>query len=147
MSGCYRWFIFDLDTNKMAEVLGSKTKGYAILRRWFKKNGCGHEQGSVYRSLKPIGREFLGDFTDSLGKENPWLATTVKKFAISSSGAKNYDFTESLRDAALSAEGVAGANDAESAAASAQKAAEDQKAVPADEFVKSVERENENVNE
>ena len=144
----FRAFNFDLNTNEMFASLGSKTKGYVILRRWFEKNGAVHRQGSGYRSLAPITKGAATKLVRKLGTENPWLATCIRTFDVTSSGENDFDFTKTLRLAAEAAsKNVTGANNAESAAASAQKAAEDQKAVPADEFVKSVERENENVNE
>ncbi len=36
---------FDLDTNQMLILLGSKTKGYSILKKEFKKLGFEHRQG------------------------------------------------------------------------------------------------------
>lgn len=149
MSGRYRFFFFDFDTAEMGRLLNSETKGYSIVRRWFKKNDVTHIQGSGYKSKNPLTADDALAMVRKLGAENPWLATTVKSFVVTSGGKKDYDFSDDVRDAAAAAvkESVAGANDAESAAASAQKAAEDQKAVPADEFVKIVERENENVNE
>lgn len=148
MSGQYRFFFFDFNTAEMGRLLNAETKGYSIVRRWFKKNDVIHVQGSGYRSLKPLTRTAALSLVKKLGSENPWLATTVKSFVVTNAGKKDYDFSDAVRNAAAaSSKNVAGANDAESAAASAQKAAEDQRAVPADEFVKTVERENGNVNE
>ena len=148
MSGQYRFFFFDFDTAEMGRLLNSETKGYSIVRRWFKKNDVTHIQGSGYRSKNPLTKDDALAVVRKLGAENPWLATTVKSFVVTNAGKKDYDFSDAVRNAAAaSSKNVAGANDAESAAASAQKAAEDQKAVPADEFVKTVEREVENVNE
>ena len=144
----YRAFNFDLDTKAMFSELGSKTKGYDVLRRWFEKNRCEHRQGSGYRSLFPLTQIEATKLVERLGSENPWLASCVNRFDVTNSGANDFNFTDTLRVAALSAaRNVAGINDADSAAASAQNVAADQKAIPADEFVKNVERENENVNE
>lgn len=148
MSAQYRWFLFDLDTKGMENVLGSQTKGYGILRQWFTKHGFEHKQGSVYRTLKPMARSVLGNVVDQLGQENPWLATTVNNFAVTSSGAKDYDFTASLRAAASAAsKNVAGANNAGSATASAKNVAAAQLAISPEDLLKQAAAENVNVND
>ena len=98
----YRAVNFDLDTKAMFEVLGSKTKGYAIIKKSMKEFGFIHRQGSGYRSGKPLNKMELDEFVDNFGKSNPWLADCVKAFDVTDSGRTDFDFTETLKQSARS---------------------------------------------
>lgn len=107
----YRAVNFDLNTDAMQQVLGSKTKGYGLIKKSMENLGFEHRQGSGYRSLEPMTRAEAETFTHNLGRENPWLADCVKTFDITNSGIADYDFTDILRNAAYeAAHDVDGAN-------------------------------------
>ena len=117
MRGQYRSVNFDLDTKAMQEVLGSKTKGYSLIKKSMKEFGFSHRQGSGYRSEKPMTRDESIQFAKSFGKANPWLTDCVKAFDVTNSGRADYDFTDTVKNAARSAqttsESVSGNNEKE----------------------------------
>lgn len=111
MKGRYMFVNFDLSTDAMQAVLGSKTNGYAIIRKSMENLGFSHRQGSGYKSDEPMTKKQVRKFVNDLGRANPWLANCVKTFDITNSGVADYDFTNTLRNAANAAEqDVDGAN-------------------------------------
>lgn len=98
----YRAVNFDLDTKAMLEVLGSRTKGYALIKKSMKEFGFVHRQGSGYRSIRPLNRDEIVAFVKKIGISNPWLADCVKAFDVTDSGRTDFDFTEALKQSARS---------------------------------------------
>ncbi len=73
---------FDLDTNQMQLCLGSKTAGYAILKKEFKKEGFIHRQGSGYVSKNQIKTGRAIKAVIDITHRNPWLAQCVNKIDL-----------------------------------------------------------------
>lgn len=73
---------FDLDTNQMALLLGSKTVGYSKLKKSFKKVGFIHRQGSGYLSKKPISKFKAIQAIKIVARQNPWLLSCLNKMDV-----------------------------------------------------------------
>lgn len=103
MRGYLRAVNFDLDTKGMSETLGSRTKGYRLLRQSMKQLGFSHRQGSGYLSEKPMTKYEVKNFISKLGTANPWLANCTKVFDVTNTTGKAHDYTIGLIKAASEA--------------------------------------------
>lgn len=78
----YKAVNFDLDTNQMLLMLGSKTAGYDKLKKSFKKVGFIHRQGSGYISKKPLSNMEMTGVLRKIAKNNPWLGACLNKMDV-----------------------------------------------------------------
>ncbi len=96
---CFKAINFDLDTEQMEIELGSKTKGYSLLKKSFKKIGFSHRQGSGYVSRKPLSDVQVTGVLKKIAKQNPWLSTCINRMDITEVG-NMFDVSDFVRKAA-----------------------------------------------
>lgn len=78
-------FTFDLDTNKLKEVLGEKgyTKAYNELYDYFcNDRGFEHRQGSVYCTHKLMNDYDVWKMSCELQKECPWITSALTRMDV-----------------------------------------------------------------
>lgn len=87
---------FDLDTHKMQEAIGSKTKGYNILKSAFKNYGFSHRQGSGYVSINDITDRRVIEVVTKITEKYPWLADCAGKIDVTNVGS-TFDLLPTLK--------------------------------------------------
>lgn len=96
---CFKSINFDLDTEQMKIELGSKTKGYSLLKKAFKKIGFSHRQGSGYVSVKPLSDVQVTGVLKKIAKQNSWLSTCINRMDITDIG-NMFDVADFVRKVA-----------------------------------------------
>ena len=91
---------FDMDTHQLkAHYPGANYRqAYDDLRRFFKRHGFSHRQGSGYLSDQRLGTADIFDLMDELGRQFPWAADCVRRIDVTNVG-RQHDLTELLRPA------------------------------------------------
>ena len=91
---------FDLDTHKLQEHYpgANYRQAYDDLRRFFKRHGFSHRQGSGYLSDQKLGTADIFDLMDELGRQFPWAGACVRKIDVTIVG-RQHDLTELLQPA------------------------------------------------
>lgn len=82
-------FTFDLDTNKLKEILGEKsyTKAYNELFDFFcRDNGFEHRQGSVYCTKKLMNDYDVWRLSCELQEKCPWIASAITRMDVANIG-------------------------------------------------------------
>jgi len=72
-------------------------EAYADIRRFMKKMGFVHRQGSVYISKNPMTNADVNILVGKLAKEFPWLSQCVKEFDVTSIGTQ-HSLKKALRE-------------------------------------------------
>lgn len=72
---------FDIDTNVGKQIFGEQgyTKIYADIRRFMKKRGWKHIEGSVYMSGQPMSNSGVAYMIDNMKEEYPYLDKCVRE--------------------------------------------------------------------
>ena len=72
---------FDIDTNVGKMIFGERgyTKIYADIRRFMKKEGWRHIEGSVYMSGQPMSSSDVAYMIDSIKEKYPYLDKCVRE--------------------------------------------------------------------
>ena len=89
-------FTFDLDTNKLKEVLGEKgyTKAYNELYDYFcNDRGFEHRQGSVYCTHKLMNDYDVWKMSCELQKKCPWITSALTRMDVTNIGT-THEVTE-----------------------------------------------------
>ena len=91
---------FDMDTHQLkVHYPGANYRqAYDDLRRFFKRHGFSHRQGSGYLSDQRLGTADIFDLMDELGRQFPWAADCVRRIDVTNVG-RQHDLTELLRPA------------------------------------------------
>ena len=91
---------FDMDTHQLkAHYPGANYRqAYDDLRRFFKRHGFSHRQGSGYLSDQRLGTADIFDLMDELSRQFPWAADCVRRIDVTNVG-RQHDLTELLRPA------------------------------------------------
>lgn len=91
---------FDMDTHQLkVHYPGANYRqAYDDLRRFFKRHGFFHRQGSGYLSDQRLGTADIFDLMDELGRQFPWAADCVRRIDVTNVG-RQHDLTELLRPA------------------------------------------------
>ena len=91
---------FDMDTHQLkAHYPGANYRqAYDDLRRFFKRHGFSHRQGSGYLSYQRLGTADIFDLMDELSRQFPWAADCVRRIDVTNVG-RQHDLTELLRPA------------------------------------------------
>lgn len=89
---------FDLDTHKLqAQYPGANySNAYYDLRRFFKKHGFEHRQGSGYISLNKLATADIYDLMDDLTQALPWIGDCVNKIDVTNIG-QQHDLIDLVR--------------------------------------------------
>ena len=92
---------FDLDTHLLQQHYpgANYRQAYDDLRRFFKRHGFSHRQGSGYLSDQKLTTADIYDLMDELSLQFPWIGVCVKKIDVTNVG-RQHDLTELLRPAA-----------------------------------------------
>ena len=91
---------FDMDTHQLkVHYPGANYRqAYDDLRRFFKRHGFSHRQGSGYLSDQRLGTADIFDLMDELSRQFPWAADCVRRIDVTNVG-RQHDLTELLRPA------------------------------------------------
>lgn len=98
MSKRYRAINFDIDTKAMQKEIGSKTKGYRMLKSSMKILGFEHRQGSGYVSKNGLDTQEIYNVIDKLVKIQPWLTKCINKFDTTIVSKQSYDYAGVIRE-------------------------------------------------
>jgi len=85
---------FDLDTNELKATFGNGnyTKGYRLLKYFFRDNGFTNIQSSVYNSNEKMSKPSMVFLLLDLKKKEPWVKTCLKKISITNiKGMSNFE--------------------------------------------------------
>lgn len=94
----YKAINFDLDTHKLKELYpgNSYQNGYDDLRRFFKRHGCSHGQGSGYISDEKQSAADIYDLMDDLSAAYSWIGECVNRIDVTNVG-RQHDLTGLLK--------------------------------------------------
>lgn len=94
----YKAINFDLDTHVLNDVhpSGYYQNAYYDLKRFFKKKGFDHRQGSGYVSKEKLTSTDIFELLDDLYHALPWISEAVKAFDVTNVG-NQYDLAEDIR--------------------------------------------------
>ncbi len=70
---------FDLDTNKLYELTGSKTDGYRQIKDFLEKSGFQHRQWSGYISIEQVTYAEIRALLVRMSTKFDWLATAARQ--------------------------------------------------------------------
>lgn len=84
---------FDLDTKQLKAVYPGKryTDAYLDIKRFLKKQGFEHNQGSGYISKEALPETFIYKLVKRMRKELPWVKVCVKRFVHTDVATEFYD--------------------------------------------------------
>lgn len=81
---------FDLDTKKFEEFTGKHSPvAYAEIKRFLKKNGFDHRQGSGYISKDSLNDGKIFAIIQSMSIEFKWLGHCVKQIDVTNIGKQH----------------------------------------------------------
>lgn len=72
-------------------------EAYADIKRFMKKNGFEHRQGSVYISKERMTNADINILVGKMAKELPWLSKCATEFDVTSIGTQ-HSLTKALKD-------------------------------------------------
>lgn len=89
---------FDLDTHKLKELYpGNRYKNaYDDLRRFFKRHGYSHRQGSGYISDEKQSTTDIYDLMDEVSTAYTWIGECVNRIDVTNVGHQ-HDLTDLLK--------------------------------------------------
>lgn len=89
---------FDLDTHKLKELYpgNSYQNAYDDLRRFFKRHGYSHRQGSGYISDEKQSTADIYDLMDELSTAYAWIGQCVNRIDVTNVG-RQHDLTDLLK--------------------------------------------------
>ncbi|MGI6137328.1 MAG: hypothetical protein GX959_02080 [Clostridiales bacterium] len=88
---------FDLDTTKLYELTGSKTKGYAEICKFLTENGFVHKQWSGYVSSIKMTYVDIHVLLRNVVIEFEWLADVVNTFDVTRVEEKGKNMQETIK--------------------------------------------------
>ena len=94
---------FDLSVHELERYYQDYRKAYYDVKRFFKKHGFEHRQGSGYVSKKKLIQADIIDLLDVMNAELPWMGDCVTKIDVTNIGAQ-HDLKDLLRDLAVASE-------------------------------------------
>lgn len=94
----YKAINFDLDTRSLNEhhPSGDYHRAYYDMKKFFRKHGFDHKQGSGYVSQKKINSQDIYLLIDQLYEEYEWIAYSVKEFDVTNIGTQ-YELAADIR--------------------------------------------------
>ena len=92
---------FDLDTKKYEEYTGKPSPmAYAEIRKFLKRNGCEHRQGSGYISKNSLTDGKIFAIIQNMSMEFNWLRNCVKQIDVTNIG-KQHSLIDTISRAPL----------------------------------------------
>jgi virulence-associated protein VapD len=88
---------FDLDTQKLYELTGSKTDGYGQIKKFLLKNGFKHKQWSGYVSIEKITYHDVYKLAKELCETFGWFSEVVNTFDVTKVERKGKDFHNAIK--------------------------------------------------
>lgn len=67
------------------------------MKRFFKKNGFNHRQGSGYISREKLGQADIADLLDAMSTELPWMGDCVTRIDVTNIG-RQHDLKDALKN-------------------------------------------------
>lgn len=91
---------FDLSVHELEKYYPDYRKAYYDLKRFFRKQGFEHRQGSGYVSRKKLIQADIIDLLDVMNEELPWMHDCVTRIDVTNIGAQ-HDLKDLLKDLAV----------------------------------------------
>lgn len=94
----YKAINFDLDTRLLNDYhpSGDYHRAYYDMKKFFRKHGFYHKQGSGYVSQKKINSQDIYLLIDALYEECEWITYCVKEFDVTNIGTQ-YELANDIR--------------------------------------------------
>lgn len=94
---------FNLSVRELEKYYSDYRKAYYDVKRFFKKQGFEHRQGSGYISKKKLIQADIIDLLDVMNTELPWMSDCVTRIDVTNIGAQ-HDLKDLLKDLAVASE-------------------------------------------
>lgn len=94
---------FDLSVHELEKHYPDYRKAYYDIKRFFKKQGFEHRQGSGYVSKTKLTQADIIDLLDVMNTELPWMSDCVTKIDVTNIGAQ-HDLKDMLKEIAVASE-------------------------------------------
>lgn len=94
---------FDLNVRGLKKYYSDYRKAYYDVKRFFKKQGFEHRQGSGYISKKKLIQADIIDLLDVMNAELPWISDCVTKIDVTNIGTQ-HDLKDLLKDLTVASE-------------------------------------------
>ena len=90
---------FDLDTKKYEELTGKPSPtAYGIIKRFLKRNGFEHRQGSGYISKESMNDGKIFAIIQNMSMELEWLRGSVEEIDVTNIG-KQHSLVDAVQNA------------------------------------------------
>lgn len=90
---------FDLDTKKYEELTGKASpSAYGIIKRFLKRNGFEHRQGSGYISKESMNDGKVFAIIQNMSMELEWLRGSVEEIDVTNIG-KQHSLVDAVQNA------------------------------------------------
>lgn len=88
---------FDLSVHELEKYYPDYRKAYYDVKKFFKKKGFDHRQGSGYISKERLGQADIADLLDAMSTELPWMGECVTRIDVTNIG-RQHDLKDALRN-------------------------------------------------
>ena len=88
---------FDLSVHELEKYYPDYRKAYYDVKRFFKKHGFEHRQGSGYISRDMLAQADIADLLDAMSTELPWMGDCVTRIDVTNIG-RQHDLKDALRE-------------------------------------------------
>lgn len=88
---------FDLSVHELEKYYPDYRKAYYDVKRFFKKWGFEHRQGSGYISRDKLAQVDIADLLDAMSTELPWMGECVTRIDVTNIG-RQHDLKDALRE-------------------------------------------------
>lgn len=94
---------FDLSVHELEKYYPDYRKAYYDVKRFFKRQGFEHRQGSGYVSRKKLIQADIIDLLDVMNTELPWMSDCATKIDVTNIGVQ-HDLKDLLRDISVASD-------------------------------------------
>lgn len=94
---------FDLSVHKLEKYYPDYRTAYYDLKRFFRKQGFEHRQGSGYVSKERLVQADIADLLDAMSIELPWMGECVTRIDITNIG-RQHDLKDALRNLTMASD-------------------------------------------